>query len=77
MKIEGREISRDFITKSNLKSPSEVSSREVSEIEIQLNSLEREIKNLEHSFILKDLKKFNETKNNLIIIQKKIKVLIP
>ena len=77
MKREGREISRDFITKSNLKSPSEVSSREVSEIEIQLNALEHEIKNLEHFFILKDLKKFNETKNNLIIIQKKIKVLIP
>ena len=77
MKIEGREISRDFITKSNLKSPSEVSSGEVSEIEIQLNALEHEIKNLEHFFILKDLKKFNETKNNLIIIQKKIKVLIP
>ena len=50
---------------------------EVSEIEIQLNALEHEIKNLEHFFILKDLKKFNETKNNLIIIQKKIKVLIP
>lgn len=49
---------------------------EVSEIEIQLNALEHEIKNLEHFFILKDLEKFSETKNNIILIQKKIKVLI-
>ncbi|MEK6817379.1 MAG: hypothetical protein AABX80_01130 [Nanoarchaeota archaeon] len=47
----------------------------VSEIEIQMNALEHEIKNLEHFFILKDLKKFNETKSNIIIIQRKIKVL--
>ncbi len=44
-------------------------------IETQLNALEHEIKNLEHSFILKDLKKFNEAKSNIIIIQKKIKIL--
>ncbi|MDP2672389.1 MAG: hypothetical protein Q8O84_01090 [Nanoarchaeota archaeon] len=50
---------------------------EVSEIEIQLNALEHEIKNLEQFFILKDLKKFNETKNKIIIIQRKIKILIP
>lgn len=48
---------------------------EVSGIEIQLNALEHEIKNLEHFFILKDLKKFSETKNNILIIQKKIKIL--
>ena len=48
---------------------------EVLEIEIQLNSLEREIKNLEHFFILKDLKKFDETKNKIILIHKKIKIL--
>ena len=48
---------------------------EVSEIEIQLNALEHEIKNLEHFFILKDLKKFSEIKNNIILIQKKIKIL--
>ncbi|MEK6844946.1 MAG: hypothetical protein AABX44_01695 [Nanoarchaeota archaeon] len=48
---------------------------EVSEIEIQLNALENEIKNLEHFFILKDLKKFSETKANIILIQRKIKIL--
>ena len=48
---------------------------EGSEIENQLNALEHEIKNLEHFFILKDLKKFSETKNNIILIQKKIKML--
>ena len=48
---------------------------EGSEIEIQLKALEHEIKNLKHFFILKDLKKFSETKNNIILIQKKIKML--
>lgn len=52
-----------------------IEAREVLEIETQLNALESEIKNLEHSFILKDLKKFNEIKNNILIIQRKIKIL--
>ncbi|MEK6823443.1 MAG: hypothetical protein AABY06_00250 [Nanoarchaeota archaeon] len=47
----------------------------ISEIEIQLNNLEHEIKNFEHSFILKDLKKFNESNNKINLIQKKIKIL--
>lgn len=44
-------------------------------IETQLNALEHEIRNLEHFFILKDLKKFNESKENIILIQRKIKIL--
>ncbi len=48
---------------------------EVSEIEIQLNALEHGIRNLEHFFLLKDLKKFDETKNKIILIYKKIKIL--
>ena len=48
----------------------------VAEIEAQLNFFEREIRNLEHFFILKDLEKFNETKEKIIIIQRKIKILI-
>lgn len=50
---------------------------EISEIENQLNNFEHEIKNLENSLITKDLKKFSETKNKIILIQRKIKILIP
>jgi len=48
---------------------------DISEIETQLNNLEHEIKNLEHFFVLNDLKKFSESKNNLLLIQRKIKIL--
>lgn len=48
---------------------------DILDIETQLNNLEHEIKNLEHSFIMKNLKKFNETQNKIILIQKKIKIL--
>lgn len=48
---------------------------EILEIETQLNVLEREIRNLEDSFIRKDLEKFNETQNKILLIQKKIKIL--
>ena len=48
---------------------------DILEIETQLNNLEYEIKNLENSFILKDLKKFNEVKDKIILIQRKIKIL--
>ncbi len=44
-------------------------------IENQLNALEHEVKNLEHFFILRDLKNFSETKSRIILIQKKIKIL--
>ena len=50
---------------------------EISEIENQLNNFEHEIKNLENSLITKDLKKFSETINKIILIQRKIKILIP
>ncbi len=47
----------------------------IPEIEVQLNYLEHELKNLEHFFILKDLEKFNEVKEKIIIAQQKIKIL--
>ncbi len=50
-------------------------SGEVLEIETQLNTLEREIKDLERFFKLKDLEGFNESKNKIILAQKKIKIL--
>lgn len=48
---------------------------EISEIETQLNNLEYEIRNLENSIFIKDLNKFNGTKNKIILIHKKIKIL--
>lgn len=53
----------------------EIEAGKISEIETQLNAFEHEIKNLEHFFMIKDLKKFNESKNNILLIQRKIKVL--
>ncbi len=53
----------------------EMGGNEVLEIETQLNALEHEIKNLEHFFMLKDLNKFNEAKNKIIVIQRRIKIL--
>ena len=52
-----------------------IEANEISEIETQLTALEFEIKNLEHFFMLKDLKKFNDSKNKIFLIQKKIKIL--
>ena len=48
---------------------------EILELETQLNNLESEIRNLENSIILKDLNKFDGTKNKIILIHKKIKIL--
>lgn len=53
----------------------EIKSGEVLEIETQLNALEHEIRDLEHFFKLKDLNKFNEAKNKILLIQRKIKIL--
>ncbi len=53
----------------------EIKREDILEIETQLNNLEHEIKNFEHSFMLNDLKKFNESKNKIILIQRKIKIL--
>lgn len=48
---------------------------EILALENKLNYLESEIKNLEKSFMLNDLKKFKETKEKILLAQKEIKVL--
>lgn len=53
----------------------EIERGEISEIDTQLNALESEIRNLENSIIIKDLSKFTEIKNKILIIQRKIKIL--
>lgn len=53
----------------------EIKRDDILNIEKQLNNLEPEVRNLENSFIQKDLKKFNETQKNIILIQKEINIL--